>query len=116
LDEVPPVGTLDALLAAYAALLQDTGRESAIAGDILGDARLGPIARNLMLLWYCGAWFALPDAWSLSYGSSPRDSNHVVSAMAYQAGLQWMVANAHPSGSQQPGFGSWSHEPGRSVA
>ena len=36
----------------------------------------------------------------------------VVSADAYQAGLAWGLAGAHPQGARQPGYGSWALPPG----
>jgi hypothetical protein len=78
---------------------------------LLKDARLGPVARNLILLWYCGTWTALPEEWRAAYGTSPLDTTRVESPEAYQAGLQWVVAGAHPAGARQQGFGAWSVAP-----
>lgn len=90
LADVLPPGVLDELLCA--------GRQGAAAGPvILGDPKLGPVARNIILLWYRGTW--------------PADTNHVVSAAAYQAGLQWLAAKAHPAGALQQGFGAWAEPP-----
>lgn len=114
LDETLPAGVLDELLAAYQRLPEGEEREAAVTADILNDQKLGPVARNLILLWYCGTWTTLPDAWRAKYGISPLDTNRVVSGEAYQAGLQWAVAGAHPPGSSQQGFGSWSMAPERS--
>ena len=114
LDAILPAGLLDELLAVYERLPTGADREAAVAAQILDDPKLGPVARNLILLWYCGAWTTLPDAWRAAYGVSPLDKNHVVSAEAYQAGLQWVVAGAHPAGAQQQGFGAWSLAPERS--
>jgi hypothetical protein len=111
LDAVLPSGVLDEMLARYKQIPQGTDREDAVAAAILGDPKLGPVARNLILLWYCGSWTALPDAWHTAYGASPTNTNGVVSAQAYQAGLQWALIGAHPPGSSQQGFGSWSVPP-----
>jgi len=112
LDAVLPQGVLDELLSAYERLPTGADREVAITAQILGDPKLGPVARNLILLWYCGSWTILPDAWRAAYGISPYDTTHVVSADAYQAGLQWLAAGAHTAGSRQQGFGAWSMAPG----
>jgi|SRR6516162_9621972 len=61
-----------------------------------------------------GSWTVLPDTWRRAYGVFPLDETGVASATAYQAGLQWVVAGAHPPGSQQQGFGSWEGAPERS--
>ncbi len=110
LDEILPTGVLDELLTAYEGLPAEGDREAAAAA-ILDDPKLGPVARNVILLWYSGAWTALPDQWRQAYGASPKDTTHVLSADSYQAGLQWVAAGAHPAGSQQQGFGAWALAP-----
>ena len=105
LDAVLPAGTLDDMLAAGDGV-----------SDLLEDPKLGPVARNLIPLWYCGTWTPLPDKWRAAYGTSPLDTNRVESAEAYQAGLQWVVAGAHPAGARQQGFGAWSVAPEAAVA
>jgi hypothetical protein len=73
--------------------------EAAIESKILGDPKLGPAAWNLILLWYLGMW-----------------QTAYVSAESYQAALQWAAAGAHPPGSRQEGFGSWSMLPLESLS
>jgi hypothetical protein len=107
LDAVLPAGTLDELLAA--------GERDDGVAELLDDAKLGPVARNLILLWYCGTWTALPDEWRAAYGTSPLDTTRVESAAAYLAGLQWVVAGAHPAGARQQGFGAWAVAPESAV-
>ena len=109
LDVILPSGKLDVLLRSFeqARLNAPRDREAAI----LDDPDMGPIARNIMLLWYCGTWNALPPDWHARNGSTPRDTTHVVSPAAYQAGLQWAVVGAHPAGARQQGFGAWSTRP-----
>jgi hypothetical protein len=88
------------------------GTDPEAAGQaILGDAKLGAVARALILLWYRGTWTALPHEWRSAYGASPQDTDHVVSAEAYQAGLQWDAAGAHPAGARQQGYGAWASPP-----
>ena len=41
----------------------DDQRDAAVASEILDDPKLGPVARNLIMLWYCGTWTALPEDW-----------------------------------------------------
>jgi hypothetical protein len=106
-----PEGVLTELLDAYARLPEGPGREAAAGLAILGDAKLGPVARNLILLWYRGTWTALPDEWRSAYGASPLDTDRVISAEAYQSGLQWVAAGAHPAGARQQGFGAWASQP-----
>ncbi len=111
-----PAGVLDELLDAWARLPDGAAREDSAGPAILRDAKLGPVARNVILLWYRGTWTALPDAWRSAYGSSPLDTDRVVSSEAYQAGLQWVAAGAHPAGARQQGFGAWAAPPGTAGA
>lgn len=110
LEAVLPGAVLDELLAAYERLPDGDGREEAAAA-ILEDATLGPVARNLIVLWYCGSWSALPKEWRDAHGASPLDTDRVVSGEGYITGLQWLAAGAHAVGARQEGFGSWALAP-----
>jgi hypothetical protein len=101
LEEVLPAGMLDSLL--------ERGEGS--VDELLADADLGPVARNLILLWYRGTWTPLPDEWRAAHGASPLDVNRVVTPDAYVAGLQWAAASAHPVGARAQGFGAWAVPP-----
>lgn len=111
MDARLPVGVLDELLAVYDDLPAGPDRKDAIHARLLGDQKLGPIARNLILLWYCGTWANLPDAWRAAYEVTEQGESGVVSAEAYLSGLQWVAAGAHPPGAGQQGFGAWSQAP-----
>jgi len=110
LDTALPKGVVDELLAAYDPGVAQDAIEAAV-NRMLEDPKLGPVARNLMVLWYCGSWTCLPDGWCAAYGPSRLDVSRVLSADAYQAGLQWIVAGAHPAGARQQGFGAWAMAP-----
>lgn len=114
IDAVLPDGVLDELLEAFGRLPAGADRSAAIGAAILGDPKLGPVARNIILMWYCGTWTRLSDTWRSAYGTSRLDTDHVVSADAYQAGLQWVAAGAHPAGARQQGYGAWAVAPERS--
>jgi hypothetical protein len=107
-----PPGVIDEFLAAGASLSESGAPDQAALTAILDDPKLGDIARSLTVLWYSGRWSALPDVWRAAYGSSPLDTSRVVSGPAYQAGLQWVVAGAHPPGGLPQGFGAWTLRPG----
>jgi hypothetical protein len=117
LDAVLPAGVVDELLDAFGRLPTGAlnaatgGRDAAAGAAILDNLKLGPVARNVILLWYCGTWTALSEAWRAAYGASPLDTSRVVSAQAYQGALQWAAAGAHPAGARQQGFGAWSAAP-----
>jgi hypothetical protein len=105
---------LDELLAAHQRL---PARQGGSAGDaplrreILADAKLGPIARNIIKLWYIGTWYELPSAWRELFGTREQDYTHVVSPAAYTEGLLWPTIGANPNGAKAPGYGSWAQPP-----
>ena len=78
------------------------------------DQKLGPMARNVILMWYLGSWYSLSTAWYEKFRpQSEAVVEHVVSAAAYKEGLVWLAADSHPRGAKPPGFGSWSRPPTR---
>lgn len=87
------------------------GVEEGVRTRILDDPRLGPVAQNVITMWYTGLWVPLPDAWHYAYGTPRADVSHVVSALAYQESLVWKAAGTHPMGARQPGFGTWALPP-----
>lgn len=104
-DDILPSGLVDDLLDAH---------RSAGAGDpgaLLADPTWGPVLRSITMLWYCGAWTALPAAWRTAHVAGAGDVDHVVSAEAFQGGLQWVVAGAHPPGARQQGYAAWTVAP-----
>jgi hypothetical protein len=115
---------LDELIAtvgdAIVARLLTTAEEALRAPDptaalrelVMDDRDLGPVARNVIVLWYLGQWNALPNAWRNRNGASPRDVARVISADAYASGLVWKAIGAHPMGANPPGYGSWANPPG----
>ncbi len=95
----------------------DRVRESGAASEenlrraIFGDEKLGPIARNIIKLWYIGTWYQLPYGWSQSFGAREKDVTFVVSPAAYVEGLLWPAIGSHPPGAKAPGYGSWANAP-----
>jgi hypothetical protein len=75
---------------------------------VLEDRRYGPVARNVVMMWYLGAWLQLPPEWRAMYGATSYDTDHVVSAAAYREGLVWPAAGTHPMSAKAPGFGTWA--------
>jgi len=72
---------------------------------------LAPVAKNIIVLWYSGKWYQLPNSWRTVHGAHASDTTHVVSANAYLTGLIWKVVDAHPPGGAMQGFGAWSLPP-----
>lgn len=92
-------------------LLRQPRDEEAIAQLMLLDPDTGPLARNLITLWYLGLWNQLPLDWRDRHGAHAQDCTHYPSPEAYTQGLVWKTFDAHPQGAQQPGFGSWALPP-----
>jgi hypothetical protein len=78
---------------------------------ILADQCLGPVARNVIKLWYLGAWWQLPDEWRERFGAHEADITHVISSESYCQGLLWGTIGANSPGASPQGFGSWAKAP-----
>lgn len=87
------------LLAAWERAKQAGDLDEGLRTEILSDPSLGPIARNLIRLWYLGQW-----------GYQPGDT-FIPSGESYVQGLVWNAIGAHPMAAKQQGFGSWSLPP-----
>jgi hypothetical protein len=85
--------------------------EEKIRVSILSDPQLGPMARNIITLWYLGQWDAMPSQWISTYGKHSSDETVIISGDTYKEGLVWPAVGAHPMGAKQPGFDSWSSPP-----
>jgi hypothetical protein len=107
---------VDELLRRYRRISEDAGpdlerRDRSMRAEIFSDERLGPIARNLVKLWFVGVWYQLPSAWRDTFGTSERDVTFVVSPAAYTEGLLWPTVGANPPGAKAPGYGTWAEPP-----
>ena len=112
-DRIASPKLVDELLEKYAALEEETGaqREQAMRRTIFGNERIGPIARNVIKLWYVGIWYQLPKGWRDAYGAREEDVTFTVSPNAYTQGLLWPAIGANPAGAKAPGYGSWAAPP-----
>ncbi len=113
-DSVVGAPVVDELLAVYAGADRESGeqaREAYLRREIFGREKLGPIARNIVKLWYSGTWYELPSAWTEIYGPAPKDVTFVVSPYSYVEGLLWTAVGAHPAGAKAPGYASWAAPP-----
>jgi hypothetical protein len=105
-----------ALLQAHAAAREAAGDDVTaldreLRHRILSDERLGPVARQLIKLWFAGAWYALPAEWTDRYGARAGGQTSTVTAASYQEGLLWKASAANPPGAKAPGYGSWARPP-----
>jgi hypothetical protein len=104
------------LLAAYQSARSQAGSDDAaldnqLRAKVFSDEKLGPIARNVIKLWYVGTWYQLPSAWRDAFGAREHDTTFVVSPAAYTEGLLWPAIGANPPGAKGPGYGTWVEPP-----
>ena len=82
-------GLLGELLNAYEQAVWAAGpdreeRARLLSRDVFSDEKLGPIARNIIKIWYVGIWYELPAEWVESFGALENDGTVTASAAAYQ--------------------------------
>lgn len=111
LTDVAGAATVDALLDAWREAAKAPEVERALRLRILSDDRLGPLARNVIKMWFVGTWYALPADWREAYATTDRDRTFVVSPEAYTEGLLWPAIGANPSGAKPLGYGMWATPP-----
>lgn len=85
--------------------------ETGLRAAILSDEKLGPVARNLIKLWYIGTWYQLPGSWHERFGLAGDDRTFIPSPSSYVEGLLWTAIGAHPPGAKAPGYGTWTGPP-----
>lgn len=86
---------------------------------IMANPKLGPVALNVITLWYTGTWNPLTVAWYVEWQNEIPDppnlgtalQPYVVTPQAYVESLIWVAAGTHPMGAKQPGFGTWADPP-----
>lgn len=86
-------------------------REGNIRRQILGDPKLGPVARCVIKMWFAGIWYRLPEAWVSAYGPLEDNATFTVRPSSYPEGLLWKTIGANPPGAKAPGYGSWAAPP-----
>lgn len=112
-DDAAGVERVDRLLSVYEGYdaSGEDERSQLLRRTIFGDEMIGPIARNIIKLWYVGIWYQLPVQWRETYGAHPNDVTRTVSPNAYTEGLLWPAIGANPAGAKAPGYGSWASPP-----
>ena len=85
---------------------------------LLLHAIYGPLAKNVLRMWYLGRWQRLPDNVMTALRTTfsevdafGRNFERVISARAYREGLVWPAVGAHPPAAKPPGFASWAEPP-----
>ncbi|MDZ8183882.1 MAG: hypothetical protein RMX96_03330 [Nostoc sp. ChiSLP02] len=79
--------------------------------QILASQKFGPIARNIIKVWYVATWYTLPQAWRDVYGTKEKDGTFIISPQAYPEGLLWTAIGVNPPGAKGQGYGTWSEPP-----
>jgi hypothetical protein len=95
------------LLGAFATLPSAQGLPAAI----LNHPEFGPIARNIIKLWYTATWYELPFTWRENFGARPKDRTFVPFPYAYPESLLGPAVGAHPAGAKPTGHQSWTLPP-----
>jgi hypothetical protein len=115
-ERVAGPDVLDEVLSVYERVSADAvadaeATDDALRKDLFSDDKLGPIARNILKMWYVGIWYELPPEWIEVYGARQHDGTFMVSPAAYTEGLLWPAIGANPNGAKPPGYGSWALPP-----
>src|SRR5947199_5558397 len=83
--DIAGTAVVDELLTTYGRLptADQEARDSALRARILSDEKLGPIARNIMKLWYTSIWFELPASWHAKFKTQREDRRFIPFTYAY---------------------------------
>jgi hypothetical protein len=116
LDDIVGTQIVGDLLDAFNDVARDLGdnpvaMQRGLRRDVFSDARLGPVARALIKLWYVGTWYELPVEWRESNGENESDRTFVVSSSSYTEGLIWPAIGANPPGAKPLGYAMWATPP-----
>lgn len=103
------IDALERLLAAYQRLPAccREHRDDAIRADVLSDDEFGPIARNIIKLWYTATWFTLPLEWRTKFTTFRNGQMYLPATYAYPESLLGPAVGAHPAGAKPMGYQSW---------
>ncbi|ALU44034.1 hypothetical protein [Pseudoalteromonas rubra] len=94
--------------------LDNDASQARFYDQIWNSAKLGPVARNIIKMWYLSIWYQLPADWNALYGVDDFSADkqpvedYVISSNAYIQGLVWNALGSHPMGAKQPGYGTWA--------
>ena len=81
-----------------------------IGETILANSDYEMPCRNLIFLWYSGAWPTIIPA----NGSKPESTvSTLLSSKSYTQGLVWQVMQSHPMGDSNYRYGYWANEPAK---
>jgi hypothetical protein len=92
----------DKILNEYASLKTAGKSDQEIGETILANSDFETPCRQLIFLWYSGAWGSVQDGMVIS---------DLLSAKSYTQGLAWQVMQSHPMGDSNYRYGYWAEEP-----
>jgi len=87
-----------------------------LGSEIMGSGKLGPVARNIIKLWYIATWDSLPAQWQNWYATKEENSPFIPSPQAYPEGLVWKTIGVNPPGAKPQGYATWSEPPSVSLS
>lgn len=100
------------MLAAHGSLgTEGAQRETGIRQTVLAHPTLGPVARAVLMMWFSGTWFGLPEAWVEANGHEEAGRTFTVRPSSYAEGLIWRNLGVNAAGAKAPGYGSWAEPP-----
>lgn len=101
--------TLNQLAEAFTSLQDPSGNVdlAKFKEEIINNTDLGPIAKNIIQMWYVGIWYYIPFN---------AGEGYIISDNAYTHGLVWTAMQAHPMGYSEENFGYWETAPAGETA
>lgn len=104
--DAPTVARLLSTYQGIAAQFPPAGQPAQVQSQILEDPELGPVARNVIRMWYLSIWYT-----GYTGPVSGFSDGFVVSSNAYTKGLAWDAMQAHPMGYSEMHYGYWADPP-----
>lgn len=99
---------VDEILSSYADLKSQKMSNQAIGEALLNKTNYEQPCRQLIYLWYMGAWPSVTQSDDETHG---RTSFDTLSSDSYTSGLVWQVMQAHPMGDSNYRYGYWGNTP-----
>jgi len=102
---------VSSILAKYQEL-KSQGKSDQEIGEAMLDDSNGTdfvmACRQLIFLWYSGAW---PTIIPAANGKQASTVSTLLSSKSYSSGLAWQVMQSHPMGDSNYRYGYWSEKP-----
>jgi hypothetical protein len=86
-------------------------RDAALRSNLLADNEVGPVAQNIIKLWYTATWLEMPQEWHAQFLPGADNCSFVPAPYAYAESLLGPAVGAHPAGAKPTGYQSWTSPP-----